>query len=63
MNQRQAMKRLANPERRNRILNEFNRDQLDDVGPLRGEKGERFLKELNEMADLEGDAGKENPDR
>jgi hypothetical protein len=36
---------------------------MDDVGPLRGDKGEKFLSELNEMADLEGDAGKESPDR
>ena len=64
MQKRQALKRLANPERRNRILNEFNRDQLADVGPLGGDKGEKFLSELNEMADLESDAGrKENPNR
>jgi len=41
MNRRQALKRLANPERRNRILNEFNRNQMDDAGPLRGDKGEK----------------------
>ena len=64
MNRRQALKRLANPERSNHILDQFNRENMDDVGPLRGEKGEKFLKELNEMQDLEGDAGrKENPDR
>ena len=56
--QRQALRqwnRLANPQSRDKILNEFNRDQMDDVGPLGGDKGEKFLKELNEMADLEGD--------
>ena len=64
MNKRHALKRLANPERRNRILSEFNRDQMDDVGPIGGDKGEKFLSELNEMADLEGDAEpKESPDR
>jgi hypothetical protein len=33
MNRKKALKRLANPERRNRILNEFNRDQMDDLAP------------------------------
>ena len=63
MNRRKAIKRLANPERRNRILDQFNNSPLDDVGPLGGEKGEKFLSELNEMADLEGDAGRKSPDR
>jgi hypothetical protein len=45
-------------------LDEINRSTLDDVGPVDGDKGEKFLRELNEMADLEGNAGpKENPDR
>ena len=59
----QALKRLANPERRNRILDQFNNSTLDDVGPLGGEKGEKFLSELNEMADLESEAGRKSPDR
>jgi hypothetical protein len=63
MNKRQALKRLANPKARNRILDQFNRENLDDVGPIGGDKGEKFLIELNEMADLEGNAGKESPDR
>jgi uncharacterized protein YfeS len=63
MNKRQALKRLANPEWRNRILDQFNRENLDDVGPIGGNKGEKFLSELNEMADLERDAGKVSPDR
>jgi len=63
MRKQQALKRLANPERRNRILDQFNNSTLDDVGPLGGDKGETFLKELNEMADLEGDAGRKSPDR
>jgi hypothetical protein len=64
MNNRQALKRLANPERRPRILNEFNRSTLDDVGPVGGDKEEKFLRDLNEMQDLERDAGgKENHDR
>jgi hypothetical protein len=64
MNKREALKQLANPKARNPILDQFNRENLDDVGPIGGGKGETFLKELNEMADLEGDSGrKENPDR
>jgi uncharacterized protein YfeS len=64
MNKRQALKRLANPEKRNRVLSEFNQSTLDEVCPIGGDKGEKFLSELNEMADLERDAGrKENPDR
>ena len=64
MQKRQALKRLTNPERRNRILDQFNRENMDDARPVGGEKGEKFLSELNEMADLERDAGqKENPDR
>ncbi len=56
--QRQALKhwkQLANPESRVRILDEFNRSTLDPVGPLPGTGGDKFLKELNEMQDLEGD--------
>ena len=63
INKRQALKRLANPERRDRILREFNQSTLGDVGAVGGDKGETFLKELNEMADLEGDAGRKSPDR
>jgi uncharacterized protein YfeS len=49
---------------RDKILNEFIRAQMDDVGPLGRNEGEKFLRELNEMADLESDAGrKECPDR
>ena len=55
---------IRNPKTRDQVLGEFNRSTLDDVGPLGGEKGETFLKELNEMADLESEAGRrENPDR
>jgi hypothetical protein len=48
---------------RERFLSDFNASTLDPVGPLGGDKGEKFLSELNEMQDLERDAGKENPDR
>jgi hypothetical protein len=55
---------FRNPRERDQILLEFNNSTLDDLGPVGGDKGEKFLKELNEMADLEGFAGrKESPDR
>jgi hypothetical protein len=54
---------IRNPKTRDQVLGEFNRSTLDDVGPLGGEKGETFLKELNEMADLESQAGQRGPDR
>ena len=60
---RKIMKRLNNPDMRERFLSDFNASTLDPVGPLGGDKGEKFLSELNEMADSERDAGKENPDR
>ena len=63
MNKRQALKRLANPEKKDKILNEFNQSTLDPVGPLGGDQEIKVLKELNEMADLEGDAGRRSPDR
>ena len=55
-------KRLNNPAR-DRILSDFNQSTLDPVGPLGGDQGMNVLSEMNEMADLERDAGKENPDR
>ena len=55
---------LNDPRHRVRVLDSLNKSTLDDVGPVGGDKGEKFLRELNEMADLEGDAGrKESPDR
>jgi hypothetical protein len=56
-------KRLNNPETRERFLSDFNQSTLDDVGTVGGDQEIKDLKELNEMADLERDAGKENPDR
>jgi hypothetical protein len=55
MNKRQALKRLADPERRNRILNEFNRDQMDDVGPVGGEQRMKVLSEMNSRVDEHGE--------
>jgi hypothetical protein len=56
-------KLFRDPQGRDQILRDFNASTLDPVGPLGGEKGEKFLSELNEMADLERGAGKEYPDR
>ena len=62
--QKTQLRRLfRNPKARDRVLDEFNRSTLDDVGPIGGDKGEKFLKELNEMADLERDAELKSPDR
>jgi hypothetical protein len=60
---RRILALLNDPRRRTRVLDSLNRSTLDDVGPLGGEKGEKFLSELNEMADLEGEAGRKSPDR
>jgi hypothetical protein len=52
MQKRQALKcwrEFSNPERRERILREFNRDQLDDVGSLIGDRGMAVLNESNEL--------------
>jgi hypothetical protein len=57
MNKRQALKRLANSKARNHILDQFNRENLDDVGPVGRDQEIKVLKELNEMADLESKAG------
>jgi len=46
--------------RRDQILRDFNASTLDDVGPVGGEK---FLKELNEMQDLQSKAGRRRSDR
>jgi hypothetical protein len=51
MSKQQAMKRLANPERRNRILDQFNRENLDDVGPVGGEQRMKVLSEMNSLVD------------
>ena len=36
-------------ETRDRVLDEFNRSTLDDVGPLGGKQGVRVLPEMNEL--------------
>jgi hypothetical protein len=52
MNRKKALKRLANPEKRDRILDEFNRDNMDDVGPIGGhEQGMKVLSEMNSLVD------------
>jgi hypothetical protein len=55
---------LANPKARNRILDQFNRENMDDVGPLGRDQEIKVLKEINEMQDRQGDAGRKgNLDR
>lgn len=52
MQKRQALKRwreFSNPERREKILHEFNRAQMDDVGPLGGDQGMTVLKDINDL--------------
>jgi hypothetical protein len=51
---RRILALLNDPRRRSRVLDSLNKSSLDDVGPFAGDKGEKFLKELNEMQDLEG---------
>lgn len=42
---------FRSPERRERIVDEFNRENLDDVGPLGGDQGMKVLNEMNELVD------------
>jgi len=49
MNRRGALKRLANPKARNRILDQFNRENLDDVGPLGVDHGMAVLRKMNDL--------------
>ena len=60
---RRILALLNDPRHRTRVLDSLNKSTLDDVGPIGVEKGEKFLSELNEMQDLQGDAGRKNPDR
>jgi hypothetical protein len=46
---------LPDLKTRDRILKEFNQSTLDDVGPVAGARGNRFLQEINEMQNLEHD--------
>jgi len=55
---RRILALLNDPRRRTRVLDSLNRSTLDDVTPFAGDKGEKFLSELNEMADLEREAGR-----
>ena len=50
MNKRQGLKQLANPKARNRILDQFNRENLDDLGPIEeAEQGMKVLQEMNKL--------------
>jgi len=52
---RRILALLNDPRRRTRVLDSLNRSTLDGVGPVGGDKGEKFLSELNEIQDLESD--------
>ena len=54
---RKLKKLFEDSQMRDQILKEFNASTLDPVGPVGGDKGESYLKELNEMTDLEGKTG------
>ena len=61
---RRILALLNDPRHRTRLLDSLNRSTLDEVALYAGDKGEKFLKELNEMQDLQSNAGrKENLDR
>ena len=61
---RRILALLNDPRRRTRVLDSLNKSTLDDVGLVGRDKGEKFLCELKEMQDLEGEAGrKEYPDK
>jgi hypothetical protein len=50
MNKRQGLKQLANPKARNRILDQFNWENLDDLGPIEeAEQGMKVLQEMNKL--------------
>jgi hypothetical protein len=58
---RRILTLLKDSSHRERMLQAMNRENLDDVGPLAGDKGEKFLSELNKMEDLETMAGQRGP--
>ena len=43
-----ASRLFANREKRDRVLGEFNRLTLDEVGPVGGEQGMRVVQQMNE---------------
>jgi hypothetical protein len=49
---RRILALMNDPRRRTRVLDSLNKSTLDNVGPIGGDKGEKFLSELNEMQDL-----------
>jgi uncharacterized protein YfeS len=46
---RRYRKRSANPESRDKILGEFNWENLDDVRPMGGDQGMAVLKDMNDL--------------
>ena len=46
-----VLARMNDAQERYRVLREFNRSTLDDVGPLGGDQGMAVLKEMNELGE------------
>jgi hypothetical protein len=44
-----ASRPFRNPKATERVLDEFNRSTLDDVGPLGGDQAMNVLKEMNDL--------------
>jgi hypothetical protein len=49
MRSRKALRLFRSPEKRDRILNGFNHDDMDDLGPVRGDQGRAVRKDINEL--------------
>ena len=49
---------FGDPIAMDRILDEFNRSTLDDVGPVRGLKGMKVLSEMNELGAQEDEVNR-----
>jgi hypothetical protein len=42
---------FGDPQARERVLGEFNRSTMDDVGPLGGQEGTKLLSEMNSLVE------------
>jgi hypothetical protein len=41
--------RMSNPSARERVLNDFNHNNLDDVGPVAGKQQMKVLEDMNSL--------------
>ena len=55
--------RMDNAQNRDRVLQEFNRPTLDDVGPVGGEQGLKLRQEMNDLGGAEGQLLQESPQK